>query len=90
MQVNAGAVNVYPSLPCPSRLLFVLIALRLRVVLLFPFADLASIRLLLVQVGEDEVEDFAVPASRTALETFFDVLHDNVSLNRSIGLSFRD
>lgn len=75
MQVDEGAIwGVSPSLHPPYRLLFVLVALGFSVVLLLPFADLASIRLLLVQVGEDELEYLAVPAGWTALNTLLDVL----------------
>jgi hypothetical protein len=43
-------------------------------VLLLPLAGLASVRLLAVEVREDELEDIRIPAHCVALQAFLDVL----------------
>lgn len=40
----------------------------------FPFGNLALVGLLAVEVGEDEVEHFGVPANGVAFNTLLDVL----------------
>ena len=45
----------------------------------FPLADLALVGLLLVDVGEDKVEDFGVPSHGMTLNTLLDVLEAVVS-----------
>lgn len=87
MQVDDGAVGMYPLRHSPLHLLFVFFTARLSVMLLFPLADLASIRLFPVYVGEDELEDLIVPTGWTAFNTLFDVLHVNVSL--TVALDYR-
>ena len=51
-----------------------MLRLRLTLVLLRPFAHLAPIGRLEVEVREDEVEDFVVPRHRAALDALLDVL----------------
>jgi hypothetical protein len=58
-------------------LIIVLLVFRIVLLLLLslPLANLASVGLLAVQVGENQVKDFRVPAYSVAFDAFFDGLH---------------
>lgn len=55
-------------------LLFGLPSRLLLAVLVLPLANLTHVGYLLVQLGEDEVENLAVPFHRVAFDALFDVL----------------
>lgn len=58
-------------------LIIVLLVFRIVLLLLLslPLANLASVGLLAVQVGENQVKDFRVPAHSVAFDAFFDGLY---------------
>lgn len=59
-------------------LIIVLLAFRIVLLLLLlslPLANLASVGLLAVQVGENQVKDLRVPAYSVAFNAFFDGLY---------------
>lgn len=70
--------RVFPSL---LHLVVVFRVLRLLVlaVLLLPLANLTDVSLLLVELGEDQVENFREPADRVPFNALLDILYNIVS-----------
>lgn len=55
-------------------ILILVLLVRFALVGALVLGGLVDIGLLVVQVGEDEIEDLVVPACRSPLDSFFDVL----------------